>query len=425
LTMKSESKRAKRTFVPEFPSAKIISQFGSIAGLNAISVGSAVFQFEQALRTRRIRKLIVPIYGLSGAHYDLVSLSRLLHELIVFTLVEDIDIEFRVVPWEGGEQLDLPGVNHAENVCLFSGGVDSYAGLLLSQEALGEVEGVFCAHTDQARIIHIVADLQRRIMGPRGLRISKISVPGIGARGYAQLRGFLYLLSAGAYADKLSARRVVVTECGPTMYQPRFSPLDSTTMTTHPFVVKKAKEVVSLLLKRDVSVITPFENLTKAEVVAICPSKEGLKYTHSCISQRFGTHDGTCYGCVIRRLATIAAGVEDVRYNKNPISDPNARAGNLYSLLSFCSEILTQYNRMEEFETGVIEAYHKKNLFRRFALDNFAAILRLLSENKRVVRPIREMYNTVVKQLGSGTLEGRLAELANPSVEPKFSKAVV
>jgi len=71
---------------------------------------------------------------LSGAHYDLVSLSRLLHELIVFTLVEDIDIEFRVVPWEGGEQLDLPGVNHAENVCLFSGGVDSYAGLLLSQE---------------------------------------------------------------------------------------------------------------------------------------------------------------------------------------------------------------------------------------------------------------------------------------------------
>jgi hypothetical protein len=262
-------------------------------------------------------------------------------------------------------------------------------------------------------------------MGPRGLRISKISVPGIGARGYAQLRGFLYLLSAGAYADKLSARRVVVTECGPTMYQPRFSPLDSTTMTTHPFVVKKAKEVVSLLLKRDVSVITPFENLTKAEVVAICPSKEGLKYTHSCISQRFGTHDGTCYGCVIRRLATIAAGVEDVRYNKNPISDPNARAGNLYSLLSFCSEILTQYNRMEECETGVIEAYHKKNLFRRFALDNFAAILRLLSENKRVVRPIREMYNTVVKQLGSGTLEGRLAELANPSVEPKFSKAVV
>jgi len=119
------------------------------------------------MRTRRIRKLIVPIYGLSGAHYDLVSLSRLLHELIVFTLVEDIDIEFR---WFLGKErtVDLPGVNHAENVCLFSGGVDSYAGLLLSQEALGEVEGVFCAHTDQARIIHIVADLQRRIMGPRG-----------------------------------------------------------------------------------------------------------------------------------------------------------------------------------------------------------------------------------------------------------------
>jgi 7-cyano-7-deazaguanine synthase in queuosine biosynthesis len=423
--MKSKLKRAMRAFVPEPPSEKIVSQFGRTAGINAISVGTSVFQLEQAIRTRRIRKLTVPIYGSGRTRYDLARLGRLLHELIVFTLVEDVDVEFKELRWEGGEQLDLLDIRQVENVCLFSGGVDSYAGLLLSHQALGSVEGVFCAHADQARIIHILADLQRRVMDPLGIRISKVSVPSIGARGYAQLRGFLYLLSAGAFADKRGARRIIVTECGPTMYQPRFSPLDSITMTTHPFVVRKAQEVTSLLLGRDVQVIIPFENLTKAEVVAICPSKEGLKYTHSCITQRFGTHDGTCYGCVIRRLATIAAGVEDVKYNKNPIGDPNARAGNLYSLLNFCAQILTQYNRMEEFEIGMIEAYHKKDLFRRFALDNFSAIFRLLSQKKRVVRPIREMYNSVASRLGSGVIEGRLAELANPSVSPDFSKIAV
>jgi 7-cyano-7-deazaguanine synthase in queuosine biosynthesis len=423
--MKSKLKRAKRAFVPEQPSEKIAAQFGSIAGLNAISVGSSVFQFEQALRARRIRRLVVPIYGLDRGQYDLERLGRLLHELIVFTLVEDVEIEFRELRWEGGEQLELLDIGRMENVCLFSGGVDSYAGLLLSHKVLKTVEGVFCAHTDQARIIHIVADIQRRIMGPLGIKISKVSVPSISARGYAQLRGFLYLLSAGAFADKLCAQRIIVTECGPTMYQPRFSPLDSVTMTTHPFVVRKAQEVVSLLLKRDVKVIIPFENLTKAEVVAICPLKEGLKYTHSCISQRFGVHDGTCYGCVIRRLATTAAGVEDVKYNKNPISDSNASAGNLYSLLSFCAGILTQYDRMEEFEIGTIDVYHKRNLFRRFALDNFAAILRLISENKRVQRPIRDMYNSVAKKLRKGTLEDRLAELAHPSVRPNFSKVAI
>ncbi|HJX84252.1 MAG TPA: hypothetical protein VJ723_07915, partial [Candidatus Angelobacter sp.] len=219
----------------------------------------------------------------------------MIHELLVFTLVEDIDVEFREIKRSGNGQALAGNDRSVQNVCLFSGGVDSYAGLLLAQEVLGSVEGVFCAHTDQARIIHIVAALRRRILRLRGIGLSKVPVPSAGARGYAQLRGFLYLLSAGALAQKLGSGTIVVTECGPTMYQPKFSPLDATTMTTHPFVVKKALEVTNLLLKCEIQIIRPFENLTKAEVVAICPAKKGLKLTHSCITQRFGTHDGTCY----------------------------------------------------------------------------------------------------------------------------------
>jgi hypothetical protein len=191
-------------------------------------------------------------------------------------------------------------------------------------------------------------------------------------------------------------------------------------MTTHPFVVRTAAEVINLVLGREVEVLLPFENLTKAEVVAICPAKEGLKYTHSCITQRFGSHDGTCYGCVIRRLATIAAGVDDVQYNKNPIADPNARAGNLYSLLTFCYDVLTNFKGMEEYEKGAIQAYGKRDLFRRFALDNFAAIQRLLLENKRVVRPIRDMHQSLAQRLGTQVFEDRLRQLANPTVMPNF-----
>jgi 7-cyano-7-deazaguanine synthase in queuosine biosynthesis len=308
------------------------------------------------------------------------------------------------------------------NICLFSGGTDSYAGILLSKEVLSDVEGVFCAHSDQARIIRIVSNLQRKILRRKQIDIFKVRVPSIGTRGYAQLRGFLYLLGAAAVAGKLGSKGIIVTECGPTMYQPRFSPLDSVTMTTHPFVVRTAAEVANLVLGREVKVLLPFENLTKAEVVAICPAKEGLKYTHSCITQRFGSHDGTCYGCVIRRLATIAAGVDDVKYNKNPIADPNAHAGNLYSLLTFCHDVLTNFKGMEEYERGAIEAYGKRDLFRRFALDNFAAIQRLLLENKRVVRPIRDMYQSLAQRLGTQVFEDRLRQLAMPTVVPNFRK---
>jgi hypothetical protein len=424
MTRKPAGKKSKQTFAPSPPSDKVLKEFGSstdLYGLNALIIGSSIFETEQELRSGRVRKVIIPLYHSSRVQYDLTALGKLIHELLIFTVVEDIEIEFRPIKTQLSLEYTDPERSVA-NVCLFSGGTDSYAGVLLTQEKLGDLKGVFCAHADQARIIHIVEDLRRVILQRKGIDLVKVGVPSMGARGYAQLRGFLYLLAGAVVAHKLGSERIVVTECGPTMYQPRFSPLDSITMTTHPFVVRTAAQVASLLLHRELRVITPFENLTKAEVVAICPEKQGLKHTHSCITQRFGTHDGTCYGCVIRRLATIAAGVEDVKYKKNPISDSNAQAGNLYSLLTFCYEILTGFNEMEEYERGIIDTYRKRDLFRRFALDNFAAIQRLLSDNKRVVRPIREMYESLAHKLGTKIFEERLAQLAHPTVVPNFRK---
>src|SRR5205085_7311587 len=100
------------------------------------------------------------------------------------------------------------------NVCLFSGGTDSYSGVLVTQQSLGDLEAVFCAHTDQAKTIHIVDKLERKILRQKRIDIIKVRVPGIEARGYAQLRGFLYLLAAASVAHKLSSERIVVTECG-------------------------------------------------------------------------------------------------------------------------------------------------------------------------------------------------------------------
>jgi 7-cyano-7-deazaguanine synthase in queuosine biosynthesis len=422
MSRKPSNIKDANVFLPPEPNERLLKEFGSsknLPGLNAIIIGSAIFELEQELRERRVERVIIPFFYSGNPDNDLAAIGKLIHELLIFVLVEDIDVEFQT---EQIKQTNSDEECSVSNICLFSGGTDSYSGILLTQESLGDLEGVFCAHTDQARIIHIVANLQRKFLHKNGVDVAKVLVPRIEARGYSQLRGFLYLLTATAVAQKLNSERIIVTECGPTMYQPRFSPLDSITMTTHPFVVRTAAQVASLLLQRELKVITPFEDLTKAEVIAICPEKEGLKHTHSCITQRFGNHDGTCYGCVIRRLATIAAGIEDVRYNKNPISDPGAHAGNLYSLLSFCYEILTRFNEMEEYETGIINTYGKQDLFRRFALDNFAAIQRLLSDNKRVVRPLHDLYDSLAQKLGTQIFEDRLAQLAQPTFVPNFKK---
>ena len=422
--MKRKRRTRDKSFAPAPPTEKALEDFGSGSdpgGINALSIGSSVFVIEQALRSGRVTRATIPFYQSNKIQNDLPAIGRLIHDLLVFTVVEDVKIEFG--PMKTQLSFDYADAEpSATTVCLFSGGTDSYAGVLVTQEELGDIKAVFCAHADQSRIIHIVEDLHRKILVSRGIDLLKVGVPSIRATGYAQVRGFLYLLAATAVAHRLGSKRIVVTECGPTMYQPRFSPLDSITMTTHPFVVRIAAQVAKLLLQRELTIITPFENLTKAEVIAISPEKQGLKHTHSCITQRFGTHDGTCYGCVIRRLATIATGVEDVRYNKNPISDTSAHAGNLYSLLDFCYAILTNFNEMEEYERGMIDTYNKRDLFQRFALDNFAAIHRLLSQRKRVVPTIRKMYESLVEETGTDILDERLAHLAKPTVVPNFRR---
>jgi len=189
-------------------------------------------------------------------------------------------------------------------------------------------------------------------------------------------------------------------------------------MTTHPVVMRFASKVIRILLQREIKIVTPFENLTKAEVFAVSPHKSGLRYTHSCISQRFGRHDGTCYGCVIRRLAGIAAGVDDVHYDKNPINDKHARAGNLMSLLAYSYDLLTNYADMDTFEIEMIEAYSKQDLFRRFALDNFAAIHRLIRKRHRVRAPILQMYKSLVARIGTKALDARLDDLKQAKFVP-------
>lgn len=411
--MTSSTKRRVKTFIPQRLGRKALEMFGAperLAGLNSLAVGAAVFELEQAVKAHRIDKAILPIYRNADSVVDTDRLADLVRQLLVFTLVEDIEIAFRefAVPYKGGGS--SPFAHSTDNVCLFSGGTDSYAGLFLYQNRPGSVEGLFCAHSDQARMIHIVKSLTRRI-SREGIQVHKQLVPKIGARGYAQLRGFLYLTSAAAWLHALNGKNLIVTECGPTMYQPRFSPVDAITMTTHPFVVSISNQIIDLLLGRRVQIVTPFENLTKAEVIAISPTSPGLRFTHSCVTQRFGNHDGTCYGCVLRRLATIATGREDVHYLRNPIADQTAHAGNLLSLLTFCDDILTRYGEMEEYEIGIINHYGKRNLFIRFAQDNFAAIHRLMTARKTVQRAVRQLYESVLKTIGADVLEARIAAL--------------
>jgi 7-cyano-7-deazaguanine synthase in queuosine biosynthesis len=411
--MKTRRNRTKTRYV--FDPIQIADLFlrpEFLRSANVLALADSVFEIEKVFRAGgTIRNASIPAFKPKAFGYDLKALSEILRELLIFVLSEDVSITLRTAGAVELARKDVPPFTKTQSVCLFSGGLDSYAGILLAKARLKNVAGIFAAHADQGRIINIVRKLEKRILTKAKIELHELKVPSVEAHGYAQLRGFLYIVGAAAWMNVLEADTLFVTECGPTMYQPRFSPFDSITMTTHPVVVDSARRVIGEILGRKIAVLTPFEDLTKAEVFAVCPEKAGLRHTHSCISQRFGRHDGTCYGCVVRRLAGIAAGVADVHYDRNPIADRNAHAGNLMSLLTFCHDLLTDYPNMDWFEVETIQTYSKQDLFRRFALDNYAAIHRLIQRGQRVRLPIVKLHDSVIKSVGKGALTARLKQL--------------
>ena len=335
-----------------------------------LRIAFSLFEAEKRLKNNgSIRNIPILLSRQTFKRIDVTRLKGILEELFLLIMLEDVPVEIRDIDDIRGRVRRRVSFPRKEAVVLFSAGVDSYSGIRVAETQYEELLGLFVAHNDQARIIRIVEKMKPLI----NTEVRTLYAPGMGTQGYSQLRGFLYILSAGAYAHLCQADNILVTECGPTMYQPLFSPYDSITYTTHPYVLKAAKDVLGLLLDSNLKIVIPFEDLTKAEVI----SNSGIKdysTTHSCISQRFGDHDGTCFGCVIRQLACLVSGVKDATYNKN-VFEESANQDNLLNALTFSDDLIDDFDNMLPFQKEKIEEFGKHDLFKRYALDNLAGVM--------------------------------------------------
>jgi 7-cyano-7-deazaguanine synthase in queuosine biosynthesis len=375
-----------------------------------LRIAFSLFEAEKSLKKNGlISNIPILLSKQTFNRIDVGKLKQILEELFLLIMLEDVSVEIKDTFDTKGrirKRVDFP---KKEAIVLFSAGVDSYSGIKLAEAIYKNLLGLFVAHNDQPRIINIVEKMKPNI----GTEIRTFYAPGMGSMGYSQLRGFLYILCGGAYANLCKASKILVTECGPTMYQPLFSPYDSITYTTHPYVLKAAKDVLDLLLDFKPKIIIPFEDLTKAEVISNSGITDYTK-THSCISQRFGEHDGTCFGCVIKKLACLVSGVRDVKYNKD-VFDEEANQDNLLNVLAYSEDLISNYENMPSFQKEKIEEFDKKDLFQRNALDNLAGLM--LGVGKK--HPLYKRYI-----LGEDILNTRISQVRENRKRPDFNKCV-
>jgi len=387
------------------------------------NIASSVFLLEKILKkNREIYEISIEISEKTYKKIDTNAIENNLKELFLRILLLDIKIKLIPKKQEFSKTKKEFHFKRFDAICLFSGGVDSFSGFLNSRKQFNKIIPLFIAHSDQKGMINIINKIKEEF----SLDIKTLNAPPISKGGYSQLRGFLYFMLAGLYASLVKAKRIIITECGPTMYQPRFFPMDEITYTTHPDVLKSVKEILIVFLK-EIDIILPFENLTKAEVISSSPNKEEFSKTHSCISQRKREHDGTCYGCVIRKLGALVGGVKDANYNYDVLSEDDnpKKSDNIVSLLNMCYDILFDYNNVPDFSKENIEKFGKQDLFKRFALDNFSALFiyyELLK--KRKSKFIKDLYEKTLTKLGKETFNNHIIAVRNNKIKPNFERFV-
>jgi 7-cyano-7-deazaguanine synthase in queuosine biosynthesis len=241
--------------------------------------------------------------------------------------------------------------------------------------------------------------LRRAVLNRRALPVQQVTVQ----RGHPQLqqmRGFLYLTIGAVVAKLHGTDNIVISETGQTMFLPTFAALDEVTLTTHPTLIEITNSFLRDCYGTRFSIFEPFADLTKAEVVSLCDAKEAIAGTNSCRTTQYAnaeySHCGTCYGCLVRRIGCLVAGVKDALYAKDvlvrPVGDPvmGGWRGNaikpenledLMVLLRFSRDVLE--DQLDETARLKIETFSKQDLYSRFAQDVMAALFILYDQTKQ------------------------------------------
>ena len=213
-----------------------------------------------------------------------------------------------------------------DEVALFSGGIDSFAGTI--NDIVQNNKSLLLVGHSGATKIRSVQDMLIQEMKAHGYKRQVSFVPvcvsNIGARTVEhtqRTRSFLFACLGLVIAHMAGKARFTFYENGIVSMNPPVSgdiAGGRATRTTHPRVLRGLERLFSLLLKREISIDTPLQWMTKSEVVLLIKDagmSDLLPRTCSCTRTHSRTkmqpHCGECSQCIDRRFAVLAAGMEE------------------------------------------------------------------------------------------------------------------
>lgn len=279
---------------------------------------------------RRKFRFVIPVRA--PDHWSSPDVSDTLTEMLGFLCEDEFRFEFTKLsdapPFESYLDLERegPAAFQADEITLFSGGMDSLGGTL--QQLSGEGRRVaLVSHQSSSKMYgrqrHLAGELAKRFPG-KVLHVPVRVTKHGGLRpveNTQRSRTFLFAALAIATARILGRSHIRFFENGVVSFNlPIAWQVVGTraTRTTHPRVLHDMARCFSALLDRNIEVDNPFIWKTKTDVAKLIAESghvDLLRHSVSC-SRVHGmttlhTHCGTCSQCLDRRFATLAAGLEN------------------------------------------------------------------------------------------------------------------
>lgn len=298
------------------------------------------------------RNFVLHIPLLNKALFD--ESKELLQEMLSFLTGDDWKFYFRSRLLTDKEicHRDRKGkkyrtVKDYNQVCMFSGGLDSFIGAIDLLEGTKKSDTLFVSHYGGGKGTKEYQNyLKQRFIEQYGLEdrdFQQFHAKVIGGvEDTARSRSFMFFSHAVVLASALNKPvDIVIPENGfislniPSTMS-RFG--TSSTRTTHPYYLQMFQELLENL-GLQVNFKNPYQFKTKGEMLMECKNPEFMKayfdHTMSCshpdLGRMYGEkqarHCGYCLPCVIRRAAIKKANLEDGSSYRDPTfsSGPNAK----------------------------------------------------------------------------------------------------
>lgn len=276
---------------------------------------------------RRDLRFVIPVRH--PEVWEQYALRKALQNTLGFLSDDEYVFEFRPATTPLPDRMQYfeltQGGMAAEEVVLFSGGIDSLAGALESIVE-NERKTVLVGHHSADKVFAVQKDLVEQLKRadhganlfyvPVQVRNSMVDPTDTTQRS----RSFLFASLAFVIAHMFGRNRITFYENGVvSLNLPIAKDVVGAraTRTTHPKVVSGFEEIFSTLAHSPIEVRTPFLGLTKTQVVEKIVSRgfgQLLPRSVSCAHPREWTkevrHCGKCSQCIDRRFAILAAGAE-------------------------------------------------------------------------------------------------------------------